>query len=153
MLGELLSMYVNGFTAFWSVALGGGLFRLVLIGFLIWWFFCRREGRCCCDHCGCFCGRLSVLRGSHRARGGRAGGEEEEEVVQFESEVRLLIQQTQVPLLPTPGLGIGRLAEGRGTWGGSLGSRCAQIELRPRTPFLPGAGRGHDTLLGAGLGK
>ena len=57
MLGELLSMYMSGFTAFWRVAFGGGLFQIVLIGFLIWWFFCRREGRCCCDHCGCWCGR------------------------------------------------------------------------------------------------
>ena len=56
-MGELISMYMNGFTAFWGGIFGGGIFRLVLVGFLFWWFFCKRGNRCCCSHCGCWCGR------------------------------------------------------------------------------------------------
>jgi len=57
MIGELISWYMTGFTAFWRGAFGGGLFQMVLIGCLIWWFFCKKGGRCRCGHCGCWCGR------------------------------------------------------------------------------------------------
>ena len=57
MLGELITMYVNGFTAFWGVIFGGGMLRLILIAVLLWRLFCRRGNRCCCEYCGCWCGR------------------------------------------------------------------------------------------------
>jgi hypothetical protein len=57
MLGELISMYVNGFTAFWRGMFGGGMVQLVALAFVLWWLFCRRGNRCCCPHCGCWCGR------------------------------------------------------------------------------------------------
>ncbi len=57
MIGDLLVWYTESFVAFWRGMFGGGVFQLVLIGFLIWWFFCRRRHGCCCPHCGCWCGR------------------------------------------------------------------------------------------------
>jgi len=66
MITEALSWYVESLSAFWASFAGGGLPRLILMGCLIYWIFCkrgrgcghrRRRGcRCRCSHCGCRCG-------------------------------------------------------------------------------------------------
>lgn len=67
MLAELISMYVNGFVAFWRGMFGGGLLQWVLLALLVWWFLCRRGGPCACRHCGCWCGhcRCDEVRMEH----------------------------------------------------------------------------------------
>lgn len=55
-MADLISMYMHGLVAFWRGMFGGGVLQLLVLGFLFWWFFCRRGGRCSCPHCGCWCG-------------------------------------------------------------------------------------------------
>jgi len=59
MIMEALRWYAESLSAFWVSLAGGGLFRLILIGCLIYWICCRRSrsccrgGRCRCTDCGC----------------------------------------------------------------------------------------------------
>ena len=59
---EFLSWYLESVSAFWISLAGGGLFKVILIGCLIYWICGRRMRWRChrhgyrCPHCGCQCG-------------------------------------------------------------------------------------------------
>jgi hypothetical protein len=56
MIVDLFTVYMESLTAFYRGIFGGGLFQMLFIGFIIWWFLCRKGGRCSCPHCGCWFG-------------------------------------------------------------------------------------------------
>lgn len=56
MIADLFAVYMDNLVAFYGAIFGGGIFKLAFIAFVMWWFFCRRRGRCGCGHCGCWCG-------------------------------------------------------------------------------------------------
>ena len=79
-----LRWYVESLSAFWVSLAGGGLFKLILIGCLIYWIWCRRgQWRCHrwhgpCSHCGCWCGHCSCGAGENESGNGDRDGNDEE---------------------------------------------------------------------------
>ena len=75
MIMEVLRWQLESLAAFWVSLAGGGLFKLILIGCLIYWICCRRRhwachrGHCRCPQCGCRCG--------HRPCGAGEDGDDE----------------------------------------------------------------------------
>ncbi len=67
MMMELISWYVESLSAFWVSLAGGGLFKLILIGCIIYWICCGpTRWRCRCPHCGCRCGHCPCGAGEDR---------------------------------------------------------------------------------------
>ena len=69
MMMDAISWYVENLTALWVSLAGGGLFRLILIGCILYWVCggpmrcrCNRH-RCRCPHCGCRCGHCPCVAG------------------------------------------------------------------------------------------
>ncbi len=64
MMMEAMGWYLETLSAYWVSLAGGGLFKLILIGCIIYWICsgpmrwrCHSHcGRCRCPHCGCRCG-------------------------------------------------------------------------------------------------
>ena len=78
MIIDVLSWYVESLASFWTAFASGGLFKALLIWWIVYWIFCRRRRwrwhcRHChggCSHCGCHCGHC---------RCGKGHGHDEEE--------------------------------------------------------------------------
>ncbi len=83
MMMEALSWYVETLSTFWVSLAGGGLFKLILIGCIIYWvcggpmrWRCHRHR---CSHCGCRCGHCPC--GAAEDGDEEDGDDKDEEVV------------------------------------------------------------------------
>lgn len=89
MIVDALTLLAESISAFWIALAGGGFFKMIMIGCIIYWIFCRRRRRwgrygrgwgcgrgrgcgcrwdpcdCGCPHCDCTCGGCGCGHGDH----------------------------------------------------------------------------------------